>query len=54
MEQLKALGKEDGLKNAALILDGVRKAIARWREHASYAGVSAKSVKTIKTGMRAA
>ena len=51
MEQLKALGKEHGLKNAALILDGVRKAIARWREHASYAGVSAKSVKTIEAGI---
>jgi serine/threonine-protein kinase HipA len=47
VEQLRALGKEHGLKNAAQILEKVRKAISRWRHHAAKAGVSAKSSKDI-------
>jgi serine/threonine-protein kinase HipA len=47
MEQLRALGKEHGLKNAPEILDKVRKAVTRWRDHAGQAGVSAKSMREI-------
>jgi serine/threonine-protein kinase HipA len=45
--QLKALGKEHNLKNAPRILAEVQKAVARWRDHAAEAGVSAKSTKEI-------
>ena len=44
---LKALGKEHNLKNSARILAKVQKAVARWRDHAAAAGVSAKSARQI-------
>jgi serine/threonine-protein kinase HipA len=47
LEHLKALGKEHNLKNAPRILARVQKAVARWRDHAAEAGVSAKSTKAI-------
>ena len=47
VEHLKALGKEHNLRNAPRILAGVQKAIARWRDHAGTAGVSAGSTATI-------
>jgi serine/threonine-protein kinase HipA len=50
VEQLKALANEHGLKNAARILAGVRKAVARWREYAAVAGVTAKSTREIAAG----
>ena len=46
-EHLKALGKEHNLKKAPPILARVQKAVARWRDHAADAGVSAKSTKAI-------
>ena len=51
-EQLRALGKEHGLKNAPRILAKVQKAVARWRTHAATAGVSAKSAKEIAGGIQ--
>jgi serine/threonine-protein kinase HipA len=47
VEQLKALGKEHRLKQAPRILVGVQDAVARWRDHASMAGVSARSTSAI-------
>jgi serine/threonine-protein kinase HipA len=52
VEQLKPLGKEHNLKNAPRILATVQKAIARWREHAGEAGVSANSTKEIAGGLQ--
>jgi len=52
LEHLKALGKEHNLKNAPRILAGVEEAVARWRDHASEAGVSAKSAKVIADHIR--
>ena len=43
-EQLQALGKKHGLKNAPDILDRVQKAVSRWEKHADKAEVTAKSV----------
>ena len=51
VEDLRALGKEHNLKNAPRILAGVQKAIARWRDHAGAAGVSARSTATIAESM---
>ena len=50
--QLEALGKEHNLKNAPGILSRVQSAVARWREHADAAGVTAKSAKLIDAGLR--
>jgi seryl-tRNA(Sec) selenium transferase len=47
VEQLQALGKKHGLKNAPDILALVQKAVSRWRKHADKAGVTAKSVTEI-------
>jgi serine/threonine-protein kinase HipA len=47
VEQLKTLGKAHGLKEAPRILVGVQDAVARWRDHASMAGVSARSTSAI-------
>jgi serine/threonine-protein kinase HipA len=47
VRELQALGKEHSLRNAPRILTKVQKAVARWREHASVAGVSAKSAREI-------
>jgi serine/threonine-protein kinase HipA len=47
LEQLRSLGAEHNLKNAARILAKVQRAIAHWRDHAAEAGVSAKSAKEI-------
>ena len=52
VEQLKSLGKEHNLKNAPRILAKVQKAIARWRDHAAEAGVSAKSTKEIAASIQ--
>ena len=52
VEQLRALGKEHDLKNAPRILTKVQKAVARWRNHAAKAGVSAKSTKEIAATIR--
>jgi serine/threonine-protein kinase HipA len=46
-EQLQALGKKHGLKNAPDILDRVQKAVSRWKKHADKAGVTAKSAAEI-------
>jgi serine/threonine-protein kinase HipA len=47
IEHLKALGKEHSLKHAPRILDRVQGAVARWRDQAAKAGVSAKSTNAI-------
>jgi len=47
LEQLQALGKKHGLKNAAHILARVQKAVSRWQKHADKAGVTAKSATEI-------
>ena len=47
VEHLKALGKEHYLKSGPRILARVQKAVARWRDHAAEAGVSAKSTNAI-------
>ena len=47
VEHLKTLGKEHNLKNASRILARVQKAVARWGDVATEAGVNAKSAKTI-------
>ena len=47
VEQLQALGKKHGLKNAPDILARVQKAVYRWRKHADKAGVTAKSATEI-------
>jgi len=52
VEQLRALAKEHDLKHAPGILAKVQKAIARWRDHAAKAGVSAKSTKEIAGRIR--
>jgi serine/threonine-protein kinase HipA len=52
IEHLKALGKEHNLKHAPRILAKVQKAVARWRDHADDAGVSAKSTKAIAEQIR--
>ena len=44
---LEALGKEHGLKKAKRILAKVRDGVARWKDHAAQAGVSAKSTKEL-------
>jgi len=54
LEQLRSLGREHGLKSAPRILAKVQKAVARWRDHAATAGVSAKSAKEIAIGIRTA
>ena len=54
VEQLKALGKEHNLKNAARILEKVQMAVSRWRHHAGAAGVTAKSTKWIADRISAA
>jgi serine/threonine-protein kinase HipA len=54
VEHLKALGKEHNLKNAPRILARVQKAVARWPDYATEAGVSAKSTKTIADPIRTA
>lgn len=51
-DQLKALGKEHGLKNASRILVRVQKAVARWGDHAKEAGVRLKSTKEIAVRLR--
>lgn len=51
VEQLKALGREHGLKNAPRILAKVQKAVARWRDYAAGARVSAKSIEVIAGGI---
>ena len=43
VDQLQALGKKHGLKNAPDILSCAQKAVARWSEFADKAGVTAKS-----------
>ena len=53
VEQLRALGKEHNLKNAARILASVQEAIINWRDYAAEAGVSAKSTKEIAARIRA-
>ena len=53
-DHLTALGKEHDLKNAPRILAKVKSAVARWRDHASKAGVSAKSTKEIAGGIHTA
>jgi serine/threonine-protein kinase HipA len=45
--QLQALGKKHGLKKADTILAKVQKAVSRWRDYASEAGVSTRSAKSI-------
>jgi len=52
-EHLIALGKEHDLKRAPRILAKVRKAVARWKDNAAAAGVSAKSTKEIGGRIRA-
>jgi serine/threonine-protein kinase HipA len=52
VEQLRVLGQEHNLKNAPRILAKVRKAVARWRDHAAEAGVSAKSTKAVAERLR--
>jgi serine/threonine-protein kinase HipA len=52
VDHLKALGKEHNLKHAPRILAKVQTAVARWRDHAAEAGVSAKSIKTIADHIR--
>jgi serine/threonine-protein kinase HipA len=52
VEHLKALGKEHNLKRAPRILDRVQEAVARWRDHAAEAGVSAKSTMVIAEHIR--
>lgn len=47
VDQLVALGKEHKLKHAKRILAKVQAGVARWKDHASTAGVSAKSAKEI-------
>ncbi len=47
MEQLQALGKKHGLKNAPDILARVQKAVSRWQKHADKSGVTAKSATEI-------
>jgi serine/threonine-protein kinase HipA len=47
IDHLKALGKEHSLKNAPRILTRVQKAISRWRDHATDAGVGLKSTKDV-------
>jgi serine/threonine-protein kinase HipA len=42
-EQLQALGKKHGLKNAPDILARVQKAVSRWQKHADKVGITAKS-----------
>jgi serine/threonine-protein kinase HipA len=54
VEQLGALGREHDLKNAPRILTKAQKAIARWRNHAAKAGVSARSTKEIAGKINAA
>ena len=49
INHLVALGKEHNLKNAKYILSKVQAAVARWKDHASEAGVSAKSAQEIGT-----
>ena len=46
-EQLQALGKKHGLKNAPDILKRVQKAVSHWQKHADKAGVTAKSTTEI-------
>jgi len=53
VEQVRALGKEHNLKNAARILASVQEAIINWRDYAAEAGVSAKSTKEIAARIRA-
>ena len=52
VDQLKALGEEHSLKNAARILAKVQRAVARWRDYAAEAGVSAKSNKELAGRLR--
>jgi serine/threonine-protein kinase HipA len=52
IEHLKALGKEHNLKHAPRILGRVQTAVARWRNHAAAAGVSAKSMRLIEGRIR--
>lgn len=47
IDHLVALGKEHNLRQAQRILAKVQAAVARWKDHASLAGVSAKSMKAI-------
>lgn len=47
VEQLQALGKKHGLKNAPDILARVQKAVSRWKKHAEKAGVTGKSAAEI-------
>lgn len=51
VKQLKALGKEHGLKDAPGILAQVQIAVSRWLHHAAAAGVTAKSAKVIEGGI---
>lgn len=47
VEQLRALAKKHGLKNADAIIAQVQDAVARWSDHAAAAGVTKKSMKMI-------
>lgn len=53
-EHLKAPGREYSLKSASRILARTEKAVARWRDRAGEAGVSAKSSKAIADHIGAA
>ena len=48
IENLRALGKKHGLKNANVILEHVREAVSRWPEFAKEAGVEQASIKAIQ------
>ena len=47
VDQLRALGKKHGLKNADILLAKVQEAVSRWRHYAEQAGVTEKSTKDI-------
>lgn len=47
IQQLSALGKKHGLRNAATIFDQVQAAVNRWQDYADKSGVTAKSAKLI-------
>jgi serine/threonine-protein kinase HipA len=47
IDQLRALGKKHGIKNAETIIDEVRSAVARWKDFADAAKVTKKSATMI-------
>ena len=51
VEHLTTLGEEHNLKNAKLHTAKVQAAVARWKDYAAEAGVSAKSTKPIEEAL---